>query len=279
MRAGRMRYGWGWLLLPMAAQSGVVYDLSVRPVDQREITSAAPETTGTPTIVTEYFVDAGKLRIGGANAKSIYIFDDRTMYVIDNPSRTVHVLHHATLSQAVAHYADTVKRLEEAAASAPPEERAEAQRKAADMKQVSERLLAPVPRAYRITVRFESVDGHACRIWEERENGTKRLELCVAPASTVPGGAEILGGMKTLSQFRQGADFALGVDFGLSEWWSDIAGLGGVPLLIREFKFDTAVAEIMLTSKRQGVPRGSLLELPDGLKVQEGPEYADWYVR
>jgi hypothetical protein len=264
------------LLAPALANAGVSYDVAVRPVDQTNIAFAAP--TYTP-VVTQYFVEDGKVRVGGSNAKSIYVFKDRTMYVIDNPSRTVHVLKHATLSQVVAHYADAVKQLEDAAAGAPPNERAEAEQKAADMKIVSDRLRQPVPREYRVTVRFESVDGRACRIWEERENGAKRLELCVAPAATMPGGAEILSGMKTLSQFRQGSNFAFGVELGLSEWWPDIAKLGGVPLLVREYKYDSVISEVMLTAIRQAVPSASLLDLPDGYQMQEGPDYAQWYMR
>ena len=105
------------------------------------------------------------------------------------------------------------------------------------------------------------------------------MELCVAPLTSVQGGADIMTGMKTLSQFRQGSNFAFGVDFGLSEWWPDIARLGGVPLLIREYKYDSVVSEILLTAIRQGVPKASLLDLPDGYQVQDGPDYAQWYLR
>jgi hypothetical protein len=105
------------------------------------------------------------------------------------------------------------------------------------------------------------------------------LELCVAPVAALSGGAEIYQGLKTLSQFRQGSNVALGVDFGLSEWWPDFASLGGVPLLIREFKYDSVVSEVTLTAMRQGVPSASLLDMPDGYQVQEGPDYAQWYMR
>ncbi len=259
--------------------AGVVYDVAVQPVDQSNMALVSTSAPTPAAVVSQYFVEHGKVRVGGANAKTVYLFKDRTMYVIDNVSRSVHVLKHATLSQVAAQYADTVKRLEEAAANAPPDDRAEAERKAADMKEVSDRLQQPVPREYRVTVRLESVDGHACRIWEEREGDIKRLELCVAPAATVPGGTEIFNGMRTLSQFRQGSNFALGVDFGLSEWWSDIADLGGVPLLIREFKYDSVISEVTLTAMRQGVPRASLLDLPEGYQVQDGPDYGQWYPR
>jgi hypothetical protein len=271
-----LRQVFALLLMPVLANAGVMYDIAVRPVDQTNMALAAPAHA---PVVTQYFVEDGKVRVGGTNAKSIYVFKDRTMYVIDNPARTVHVLKHATLSQVIAHYTDAVKQLEDAAASAPSDERAEAEQKAADMKAVSDRLRQPVPREYRVTVRFESVDGRACRIWEERENGAKHLELCVAPAATVPGGAEILSGMKTLSQFRQGSNFAFGVEFGLSEWWPDIASLGGVPLLTREYKYDSVISEVMLTAVRQGVPSASLLDMPDGYQVQDGPDYAQGYMR
>jgi hypothetical protein len=261
--------------MPVVTYAGVIYDVAIRPVDQSNLALGAPPVP----VVTQYFVEDGKVRVGGASAKVVYLFKDRTMYVVDNPAHSVHVLKHATLSQVAAHYGDTVKQLEEAAANAPPGQRADAQQKAADMKIVSDRLRQAVTREYRVTVRFESVDGHACRVWEEREGGVKHLELCVASAASVPGGAEIMSGMKTLSQFRQGSNFAFGVEFGLSEWWPDIAGLGGVPLLVREYKYDSVVSEVMLSAMRPGVSAMSQWDLPAGYEVQEGPDYAQWYVR
>jgi len=265
-------------MAPALATGGVLYEVAVRPVDQSNLT-LPPGAPAAAAVVTQYFAQNGEVRVGGSTAKVVYVFKDRTMYVIDNPSRSVHVLKHATLSEVAAHYADAVKQLEDAAAGAPAEKRAEAGQKAADMKVASDRLRQSVPRDYRVTARFESVDGRACRIWEESESGAKRLELCVAPVATVPGGAEILKGMKTLSQFRQGSDFAFAVAFGLSDWWPDIARLGGVPLLVREYKYDSVISEVMLNAMRPDVPPASLLGIPDGYQVQDGPDYVQWYVR
>ena len=273
-----MRIIFALLLSPVLANAGIVYDMAVRSVDQSDIGLVSPSGTTLP-LVTRYFVEDGKVRVGGDNAKTVYIFKDRTMYVIDNTSRTVHILKHQTLSQIAAHYAAAVKQLEAAAASASPDNRAEAQRKAADMKEVSDRVRRPVLRQYRVTVRFESVDGHACRIWEESERDDKRLELCVAPVATLAGGADILSAMETLSQFRQGSNFGFGVDFGLSEWWPDIATIGGVPILIREYKYGSEISEVTLTAIRVGVRNAALFDMPGGYQVQEGPDYAQWYVR
>src|ERR1019366_9487768 len=97
------------LLTPVLANAGVVYQVAVGPVDDNNMALAAPA-------VTQYFVEDGKVRVGGKNVRMAYLFKDRTMYVIENASRTVHVLKHATLNQATAHYADAVQQLEAAAA-------------------------------------------------------------------------------------------------------------------------------------------------------------------
>jgi hypothetical protein len=266
-------------LAPAAAEAGVQYDLAFRSLNQSTLEMSSSLASSSPATVTHYSVEDGKVRVGGANAKTVYVFKDKTMLVIDTTARLAHVLEHATLSQVLAHYADSVKLLQDAAAGAPPEDREAAERKASDMKDVSDRMRQPVTRDYRVTVRFESADGHACRIWEERESDAKRMELCVAPASTIPGGAEIFSGMKTLSQFRQGANFAFGVDFGVSEWWNDFALLGGVPILVREFKYDAQISEVMLTGMHTGVLPAADFTIPDGYQIVQGPDYTQWFVR
>jgi hypothetical protein len=218
----------GLLMTAGTAGAGVMYNVSVRAVDE-DFASVAPATASSAAVVSQYVVDGGRVRVGGPDAKTVYLFKDGIVFVIEPAAKSVRVFKRATLSQVWAHYADAVKQLQDAAANAPLEDRTAAERKAADMKAASDRLLQPVARVYRMTPRFDSVEGRTCRIWEESENDAKRLEICVAPVATVPGGAEILDGMKTLSQFRRGSYFALGVDFGLSAWWSDVASLDGVP--------------------------------------------------
>ena len=269
-----MRYALALLFCPVIAGAGVVYDFNAQLVDQSNM--ALPSPTGSSPAVTRYFVENGKVRVGGAGAKTVYLIEDRTVYAIDEGSQSVRVLKHATLSEVAAHYTDAVRQLQEAAAAAPPENRAEAQRKASDLKAASDRLLEPVPRAYGMTARFESVDGHSCRVWEEQESGAKRLELCVAPTAAVPGGADILNGMHVLSAFRHGARWALGVDLGLSDWWPDAVHLGGVPLLIREFKYDSLIREVTLTAIHPDTPSASLWDLPKGYRVEEDSGYSEW---
>jgi hypothetical protein len=242
----------------------------------------APASSGaTPAapVVTEYFIDHGSVRIGGSAAKTVFLFSGKTMTVVDNIEGRCHLLQRATNAQFLAHYADEVHRLEQAASAAAPAERADAQHKAQVMHQISDRLQTPIQRDLRVTVRFDAVDGRTCRIWEEWENGAKRLEICVAPEPRVPGGGEILAAMQTLSQFHEGGQFALGVDFGFSDWWPDLTALNGVPLLIHEYKYDSLVSEIRLERIRNPPPPALAMQAPADCRRQDGPDYTSWYVR
>jgi hypothetical protein len=271
-----MRYAFALLFCPVIASAGVTYDFGVQQLDQSNLAAARPGAAAAAPAVTRYFVDKDRVRVGAPGAKRVYLIEDRTVYVIDEASRTIRVLKHAALSDVAAHYADAVRQLRQAAVAAPPAERAGALRKADALMAESDRLLQPAPREYRMTSRFEAVDGQGCRIWEEREADVKRLELCVAPTGAVPGGADLLNGMNILSEFRQGAQRALGVDFGLSAWWPDMVHLGGLPLLIREFKYDSLVSEVTLTAIRPGIQSASLWMLPEGYRLEEVADYDDW---
>jgi hypothetical protein len=243
------------------ASAGVVYDVSQR-------TLVEPATA--PTVI-QYFMQDDGVRVGAASAATAFIFKDQTMFVIDNTPRSAQVFKHATLDQVATQLDISVKRSQDTAANLPPDKRAMAEEMAANMKQFSERRRQPVPRDYSRTNRTESVDGRPCRIWEERESGARRVEFCVARIAAVPGGADILHGMQVLSQYWHGSRFALGVEFGPAAWWSGIESLGGVPILIREFKDDKAVAETRLTGMRTDIPSTALLDIPAGYPVQERP--------
>jgi len=254
-----VRLLFGLALISGMAHAGVVYDLT-----NRSLT-----TSPSGSVVAHYFVQDDKVRVAASDGKMVFIFKDQTIYVIDNTARTVSAEKYATLDQIAAKTAHTLKRLQDAAASAPADQRAMLEQAARQTKELSDHQSQQVSRNYRITDRSESVEGHSCRIWEESENGVKRLELCVAPLKTVPGGADVLQGMRTLSQYLRGSTFALGVEYGSTPWWSGIESLGGVPILIREFKDGKATGETTLTRMRVDAPGGSHFDLPDGYSVQE----------
>jgi len=264
------------LSVPLPAHAGVSWQMTVESVDASNLAPVSVTDPSAKPVTRDYFVDHGQVRVGGDSLS--YLFKGSTMYVIDARQRTVHVLKSATIAAFAAHYASAVQQLEQAAAAAPPQSADGLKSKADAMRAIEQRLTQAAPRDFRVTVRFENVDGHACRIWEERENGEKRLEFCVAAAGGIAGGAEILSGLQTLSQFREGAQFAFGVDLGVAPWWTDIDALGGIPLVIRVFDVDSLTSQIELRSIKAGVAVEQRFSLPADFAVQDGPEFMTWYV-
>jgi hypothetical protein len=59
------------------------------------------------------------------------------------------------------------------------------------------------------------------------------------------------------------------VEYGPTPWWSGIDSLGGVPILIREFKDGNAISETTLTGMHVDAPGAAHFDLPDGYSVQE----------
>jgi hypothetical protein len=74
-------------LLAGTADAGVSCDL----------TSHSVSGSSAPT-VAHYFVERGVVRVGAADAPRVLLFKDGTIYIIDNPSKSVHVLRNATLA-------------------------------------------------------------------------------------------------------------------------------------------------------------------------------------
>ena len=246
-------------LLPACACAGTSYVVSHR-------TLGAP---GASASVAQYFVEDGKVRAGGLDARTTYLFKDSKVYVIDNAAHSIQVVTSALVAQAADKMDQRAAKLADSATSLPPEKRAVLDKMAADMKALNDSRRVPVPRDYRRTERTETVDGHSCRIWEATEWNKKRYEFCVAAVTAVPGSSGILRGMQVLSQYWQGSIFALGVKLGNAEWWTGIAGLQGLPILIREFKDAATVSETVLSSIQDGVRGGSLFDLPQGYPSTE----------
>jgi len=254
-----VRYPWALMILfPWLAHAGTPLVINKSLSAQHAAASYA-----------QFYVEDGKVRAGGFDARTVYLFEDRRIYVLDNASRSVRLVTGGLVEQAAARMDQRVEVIEQAATRLPPDKRAVMERLAAQMKAQNDIRRLPVAREYRITDRSEAVDGRPCRIWEGLERQAKRFELCVAPLAQIPGGAEILRGMRSLSEYSQGSIFALGVSLGNAGWWPGIASLGGVPLLVREFNNGVPVSETTLSAIGGGVPSTPPFALPAGWPVTE----------
>ncbi len=250
-----MRRAWFLLIVfPLLARAGTPYVLINKNLPARASSAS----------YAQYYAADGKVRAAGFDSRRVYLFKDARVYVIDNTAKSIQVVTGALVDQGAARMDDRVNLVANSAAQLPPDKRAVMERLAAEMKALNDNRRIPVPRTYRITDRSEAVDGRSCRIWEGFERELKRFEFCVAPVAQIPGGAEILDGMKTLSTYWQGSIFALGVSLGNAGWWPGIESLGGLPILVREFKNGSAVSETVLTEIGDGVPNAPPFDLPAG---------------
>ncbi len=246
-------------MLPLLARGGTPYVLI-----NKSLSAHAKSAS-----YAQYYVSDGKLRAASFDSRLVYLFMGARLYVIDNGTKSIQVVTSALVDQGAARMDDRVKLIMDAAAKLPPDRRAVMERLAADMKTINDDRRMPVPRTYRVTDRSETVDGRGCRIWEGFEREMKRFEICVAPVAQIPGGTEILAGMKLLSTYWQGSIFALGVSLGNAGWWAGVESLGGLPILVREFKNGDAVSETTLAAIGDGVPNAPMFDLPAGYAVSE----------
>jgi hypothetical protein len=250
-------------LVPVIAAAGVSYSVTSHPAAGSSV----------PTAI-QYFAERDMVRVGAPDAGRFQLFKDGTIYIIDNPSKSVDVLRNATLARMQQGLAEQVRKMEDAASTAPPDQRAMAEKAATIAKEIYERQREGTPREFRVTTRTETAAGGACRIWEEYEQNVKRLELCVAPTAATPGGEEILQGMRILSGYFHGSLLAFGVEFGPVDVWPQIESLGGLPVVIREFKDGVALSETRVAGGKH-IPDGSrLFEIPRDYLRKEGPKGA-----
>ena len=250
-----MRHGLMLLaLIPLGADAATSYVVTNKLLSPPRIESS----------VAQYVVQGSAVRAADLDARIIYLFEDGKAFVIDHASKAIEVVTSATVARAADRMDERVAAVKDAAAKLPADKRAVLDKMAADMQALNDSRRVAVPREYRVTARSESVDGHACRIWEVFEYQTKRFEFCVAPMPAIAGSAELLKGMHVLSGYWQGSIFALGVKLGNTGWWREIADLRGLPILIREFNGGSAISETTLTSIHSAIRVASMFELPRG---------------
>ncbi|HTT06690.1 MAG TPA: hypothetical protein VMF64_15530 [Steroidobacteraceae bacterium] len=247
-----------------AAHAGISYT-----VIQRDLTApAARKPAATP-----YFAQDGAIRVGAVQASRVILFKDGNIYSIDHGARSVHELKQARLDRVRARLQKAARETQQKASSvpstAPATQRAMAQRLVEQMQGMTARLLKPVQLQFQATDRSEMLGGGTCRIWEESENGSKHLEVCVEAVSQVSGGAELLDALGHLCQYYGGSLAALGVGFGLTDPWPAFSTLKGIPVRIRVFDKGRAISQTDLTDIHPAAVPASLFAVPSHYKVDD----------
>jgi hypothetical protein len=255
---------WVLLLACGTAHAGVSYTAT-----ERDLTApAATKPTATP-----YFAQGDAVRVGGPQASRVILFKDGNIYSIDHGAHSVHELRQASLDRVRERLEKSTQAAEQKANSipstAPAAQRLIGQQLVKQMKGMTERMLKPVTLQFHVTDRSEKLDGGPCRIWEESENGTKHLEVCIAPIHQVSGGAALFDALGHLCHYYGGSLAALGVGFGFTDPWPAFKTLKGIPVLIRVFEKGRAVSQTELTDIHATAVAASLFAIPHDYKLDD----------
>ncbi len=122
------------------------------------------------------------------------------------------------------------------------------------------------PRVARETSRTESSGGRACTVWEITVEAVKVRELCVIPADSVPGGAQILADMRQIGEIIDEMSLGETPQDSVADSWSDLDRVNGIPVLSRSFEGGQVTVEIQVTAVRSDPVPFTAFEVPAGFK-------------
>jgi hypothetical protein len=222
--------------------------------------------------VNKIYFDGGRMRSNDADGEGA-IFKNKTIYALDPEKKTYTMVDKATVDRMGGQLADARKKMEAQMANMPPEQRAM-------MEQMMKQMGGGAPggklpkRDVKSTGRSESVAGFKCTIWEVTVDGQKDQELCATPASAIPGGTEVLAVMREIGEMMQGLSEGLGpmARRTANEEWKDVAKIGGVPILTRDFEAGKPSSETRLAVIRKESVPASMFEVPAGYKERKMPK-------
>jgi hypothetical protein len=187
--------------------------------------------------------DGGSFRLESEHADAVEILKDHTLYLVEPPRRRFAAIDESRLS---------------ALARAP---------RLAGRAAASAAALRPAAgRAAHATSRTESSDGQICTVWEITVGGEKVQELCVVPASGVPGGPAILADMRTIGELIRERGLGESLSSSVADSWGDLDAVGGIPIISRTFEGGHAIVEVRITAVRSEPVPFTAFEIPAGFR-------------
>lgn len=209
-----------------------------------------------PPETQKMWFDGGSFRLENELGDAVEIFKDRTLYLVEPLRRRYTAFDATSLDQAPSEAREAHPAAAKAAALRPNEVSAANRGGEA----------APGSRVARETSRTESSGGRTCTVWEIAVDGVKVQELCVIPAVSVPGGAQILADMRHVGELID--DLGLGETLrgSVAHSWGDLGLVNGIPILSRSFENGHATVEIQITAVRTEPVPFTAFEVPQGFK-------------
>ena len=221
-------------------------------------------------------VSANEMRIQGGNMRAdmngtadrqSMILTAKAMYVVDHKERTYTVMDDAMLRRIGGQMAQARQQMEAQMANLPPEQRAMMQRAMSGM--TGQQAGAAAHTEYRRTARTEAAAGVACKVWEGYAAGKKTEEVCIAAASAIPGGNELLAGMKQLGERIARMTQSMGFSGNaMQQVWSALNTLGGLPIIQRDYEGGRVRSTSTLKAVRSEAVPASSFAPPAGYRAR-----------
>jgi len=250
--------------LTWQAQAGVV----IQQVERAIGSNQAGET------VTIY-MDAGKLRVEGANGGSPYllIFDNakQVMWMADLQKKTYMEITKAQVEQMANQMQQMMAQMEQAMAQVPPAQRAM-------MEQMMKGRMGGMTAALAITVRdkgaSDTVGQFSCKLYEILSNGQVSSEVCAADPSQMNLDASAFETFKALAEFYEPLRRIM-PQMAASGGWSApnaMDQINGFPVRTVRYEGGKPASESLLQTLEERAIDAAQFTLPSGLKKQEMPK-------
>lgn len=228
------------------------------------------QRSGNTVEVNEMRMQGGNLRADTNNRgeRQSMILTDKTMYVLDHKDRTYTEIDDATMRKLSGQLAQARQQMEAQMATLPPEQRAMMERAMGGM---AGKPAPAMPRTqYRRTARTETAAGIACKVWEGYEGAKKTAEVCVAPASALPGGADLLAAMKKLAARMSSMMQSMGGSGNaMQQVWNELGTLSGVPVIQRDYEGSRVTSTSMLKAVRSEAVPATSFAPPAGYRARK----------
>lgn len=221
--------------------------------------------------VAKIWFDGGRMRStdsGGDGA----IFKDQKLYGLDATRKSYTVVNKAEMDRMGGQLGEMRKKMEAQMANMTPEQRAMMEQMMGKMGGAGPGK-APAKRDVTSTGRTETVGGYKCTLWEVKVDGVKESELCAAAPGSLPGGSEMMNTMREMGEMLKGLTQGLGsmARKTAADAWADLAKIGGIPILTRDFEDGKATSETRLSVIRSESVAASMFDVPAGYKERKLP--------
>ena len=211
-----------------------------------------------PPETQKLWFDGGNFRLENESGDAIEIFSDRMLYLLEPLRRLYTAFDVASLGLLSGHRVPN--RPQSRVAALRPEQDA--------LRAGAESAVPPELRVAHETSRTESSGGWTCTVWEITVNGVKTRELCVVPADSLPGGAQILADMRQVGEAIEDMGLDETLRASVADSWSDLDLVDGIPIISRSFEDGHVAVEIQVTAVRTDAVPFTAFVVPAGFKRQ-----------